>query len=219
MAREYVIIGDGIAGATAATTIRKRDPDGNITIITDEPVPLYNRVATKDLAKGSKDAEGIMIHDLEFYEEHDITLRMNTRVTELRDQEKRLVCHDGSRYSYDKLLIATGGTPRNLPVPNGDAEGIYTFWTLKDAEDIKAAAIEADSAVVIGAGLLGIDLAVIYGVHGCNTKYLMRGDRWWRAGISKEGSEIVERGLAELGVECIFHEEPERFELDNGRVA
>lgn len=219
MAREYVIIGDGIAGATAATTLRKRDPDGEITVITDEPVPLYNRVATKDLAKGSKERDALFIHDMDLYAENDITLRTGTRVVELRDQERRVVCQDGSRYSYDRLLVASGGTPRRLPVPNADAEGIHTFWTLKDAERIKAAAKQADDAVIIGAGLLGIDLAVIYGIHGADTKYLMRGDRWWRAGINKEGSEIVEKGLAELGVECIFHEEPVRFEADDGHVA
>ncbi len=219
MPREYVIIGDGIAGATAADEIRERDPEGEITIITDEPVPLYNRVATKDLAKGDRTAEQIMMHDLDWYTKRDINLRTNTRVTEVRDDEKRVVCHDGSRYSFDKLLIASGGTPRRLPVPNGDADNIHAFWTLKDAEHIKAAAKQADDAVVIGAGLLGIDLAVIFGKHGASTKYLMRGDRWWRQGISKEGSEIVERGLAEFGVECIFHEEVERFNVRDGQVS
>ncbi len=218
MAREYVIIGDGIAGATAAEEIRENDPSGQITVITDEPVPLYNRVATKDLAKGDKATEDLMMHDMGFYKKHDIDLRTQTRVTEVREAQRRVVCHDGSRYSFDKLLIASGGTPRRLPVPNGDADGIHTFWTLKDAERIRDAAKESEDAVVIGAGLLGIDLAVIFGKHGANTRYLMRGDRWWRQGISKEGSEIVEKGLAEIGVECIFHEEVEQFNTREGRV-
>jgi NAD(P)H-nitrite reductase large subunit len=219
MDREYVIIGDGIAGASAAEEIRDNDPSGQITVLTDEPVPLYNRVATKDLAKGDKDREDLMMHDREFYEKRDIDLRTNTRATEVRDVEKRVVCHDGSRYSFDKLLVASGGTPRRLPVPNSDADGIHSFWTLQDAVDIKAEAKKAESACVIGAGLLGIDLAVIFGKHGADAKYLMRGDRWWRQGISKEGSEIVEEGLAEMGVECVFHEEVERFETRGGRVA
>ncbi|PSG98202.1 NADH oxidase [Thermoplasmatales archaeon SW_10_69_26] len=218
MGREYVIIGDGIAGATAAEEIRENDPSGEITIVTDEPVPLYNRVATKDLAKGDKDREDLMMHDREFYEKHDIDLRTNTRVTEIRDAERRVVCHDGSRYSFDKLLVASGGTPRRLPVPNSDAEGIHTFWTLDDADRLKKVAKDADDAVVIGAGLLGIDQAVIFGKHGANTRYLMRGNRWWRQGISKEGSEVVEKGLAEFGVECIFHEEVEQFDTQEGRV-
>ncbi len=211
MAREYVIIGDGIAGATAAEEIRENDPDGKITVITDESELLYNRVATKDLAKGDKARKDLLMHDRDFYRKRDIDLRTNTRATAVDEHQKRVECHDGSRYSFDKVLISSGGTPRRLPVPNGDAAGIHTFWTIEDAEDIKAAAKEADDAIVIGAGLLGIDLAVIFGTHGANTRYLMRGDRWWRQGISKEGSEIVEEGLAELGVECIFHEEVERF--------
>lgn len=218
MAREYVIIGDGIAGATAATEIREEDPKGHITIITSEGELLYNRVATKDLAKGDKDRPDLLMHDRDFYRKHGIDVRTNTSVTQVEEDRKRVGCHDGSRYSFDKLLIASGGTPRRLPVPNGDVDGIHTFWTMNDAERIKQAAKEADSAVVIGAGLLGIDLAVIFGTHGADTRYLMRGDRWWRQGISKEGSEIVEKGLAELGVECIFHEEVERFNTREERV-
>jgi NAD(P)H-nitrite reductase large subunit len=218
MAREYVIIGDGIAGATAAEEIREQDPAGDITVITDESVPLYNRVATKDLAKGDKSRDDLMMHDEEFYRKRDIELRTNTRATHVREDEKRVVCHDGSRYSFDKLLIASGGTPRRLPVPNGDAEGVRTFWTLQDARDLKREAKDADEAVVIGAGLLGIDLAVVFGTHGADTKYLMRGDRWWRQGIGKEGSKIVEEGLADLGVECVFQEEVERFETRDGRI-
>ncbi|MGH2668599.1 MAG: NAD(P)/FAD-dependent oxidoreductase, partial [bacterium] len=218
MGQNVVIIGDGIAGATAAVAARKRDPDAQITIITDEPEPLYNRVQIKDFAKGQRDEASTFIHDLGSYDKNNLRLRLNTRVVEVRDAENRLVTADGTRYSYDKLLLATGGTPRKLPVDGGRAEGVFTFWTFGDARRILAAAKEADHGVVVGAGLLGIDLAVVFGVHGVDTKYLMRGDRWWRDGLSKAGSAIVERGLAKIGVECVFGENVERFVTEKGRI-
>ncbi len=215
MPEKFVIIGDGIAGATAAETLRAKDPEAEITIITNEGEPLYNRVAIKDFAKGTRPEEKVRIHDLKWYEDRSITLKLFTQVAMVDDASNVVVCEDGTRFDYTKLLIATGGTPRKYPAPNSTADGIHTFWTFADARRIRAHAEAAESGVIVGAGLLGIDLAVIFGKHGVKSKYLMRGNRWWREGLSKEGSEIVERTLKELGVDCIFHETVTEFTTDD----
>ncbi|HUR69015.1 MAG TPA: FAD-dependent oxidoreductase [Candidatus Thermoplasmatota archaeon] len=213
MAQRFVIIGDGIAGATAAETLRANDADASITIITNEGEPLYNRVQIKDFAKGQKEEAKCRIHDTKWYESRKIDLQLFTQVTLVDDKHNTVICEDGRRYDYDKLLVATGGLPRPYPVPNGQAEGVFTFWTFADARRIRAAAEASEKAVAIGAGLLGIDLAVIFAKHDVETKYIMRGNRWWREGLNKEGSAIVEGYLKEIGVECIFGETPTHFEV------
>lgn len=214
MASRYVIIGDGIAGATAAETLRANDANASITILTNEGEPLYNRVQIKDFAKGMKEEAKCRIHDTKWYEARNIDLQLFTTVTLVDDKHNTVICEDGRRFEYDKLLVATGGVPRPYPVPHGQSEGVFTFWTFADARRIKEAAEKSEKAVAIGAGLLGIDLAVIFAKHGCDVKYIMRGNRWWREGLSKEGSAIVEGYLKEMGVECIFGETPTHFTVD-----
>lgn len=214
-ARRFVIIGDGIAGATAAETLRANDPEASVTILTNEGEPLYNRVQIKDFAKGQKEEAKCRIHDAKWYESRNIDLRLFTTVTLVDDKNNTVICEDGSRVQYDALLLAVGGLPRPYPVPNGQADGVHTFWTFADARRIRAAAESADNAVAIGAGLLGIDLAVIFAKHGCDTKYIMRGNRWWREGLNKDGSAIVEGYLKDIGVECVFGETPTHFTVDD----
>lgn len=219
MSEHHVILGDGIAGATAAMTIRKNSDDARITVITNEDEPLYNRVKIKDFAKGKVEEQKVFIHDLETYAKSDIELMLDTVVTSVDDQNNKVILQGGGDLTYDKLLIATGGVPRRLGIEGGDSKGIHTFWTFREARNIREHAQRSESGIAIGAGLLGIDIAVVLALNDVDTKYVMRGNRWWREGLSKEGSEIVERGLADMGVECVFFETPKRFLTQDGHVA
>lgn len=218
MAESYAIIGDGVAGSSAAETIREASPDADITIITEEGEPLYNRILIKEFAKGKLPEAPLAIHDEGWYEDRDIDLRLNTVVIDVDTEENTLVLHEEDPIEYDNLLIATGGTPTQLPVPNSDAEGVHHFWTFQDARKIAADAEEAATGVVIGAGLLGIDFAAICGAQGIDAHYLMRGECWWRYGLSEEGAEIVHDGMREQGVTPVFGAGVERFEVDDDGV-
>lgn len=219
MSEHHVIIGDGIAGATAATTIRKESESAKITVISNEDEPLYNRVKIKDFAKGKADEKSVMMHDLAFYEKSDIDIMLSTVVRKVDDENQEVLLDGGKAIKYDKLLLAMGGTPRRLGIEGGDSDGIHTFWTFREARAIREHAQQAEEGVAIGAGLLGIDIAVVFAMNDVRTKYVMRGNRWWREGLSKEGSEIVERGLEQLGVENVFFETPKRFVVKDGHVA
>lgn len=212
--RRFVIIGDGIAGATAAETLRANDADASIVQLTTEGEALYNRVQIKDYAKGQKEEAKCRIHDMKWYEQRSIDLRLFTTVTLVDDRHNTVICEDGTRLEYDSLLVASGGLPRPYPVPNGQADNVHTFWTFADARRIREAAQRSKEAVAIGAGLLGIDLAVIFAKNGCKVDYIMRGNRWWREGLNKDGSTIVEGYLRDIGVECVFGETPTHFTVD-----
>jgi NAD(P)H-nitrite reductase large subunit len=210
----YVIVGDGIAGSSAAEAIREADVESDVTVITDEGEALYNRILIKEFAKGKLPEAPISIHDPDWYEERDIDLELNTHVTEVDPDAHEIHTHDGDTYEYDKLLIATGGTPAQLPVENSDADGIHHFWTFQDARGIKQHAAECDNGLVVGAGLLGIDLAAICAAHGIDAHYLMRGDCWWRYALSEEGAEIIHEALEANGVTPVFNSGVDRFETD-----
>ena len=214
MTRSYVIIGDGVAGSSAAETIREEAPDASVTVVTDEGEPLYNRILIKEFAKGKLPEAPLAIHDESWYADRSIDLRLNTVVTAVDTDAGRVETHGGESFEYDALLCATGGTPTQLPVENSDAEGIHHFWTFEDARRIADNAEAADRGVVIGAGLLGIDLAAICAARGIEADYLMRGECWWRYALSEEGAEIVHDALRAGGVRPAFGVGVDRFETD-----
>ncbi|MDY6779780.1 MAG: FAD-dependent oxidoreductase [Halobacteria archaeon] len=213
---EYVIIGDGIAGATAAETLRDElGPDeAEITVITDEAEPLYNRINIKEYAKGNMPEDLIKMHDKGWYDERDIELMLDTMVWEVDGDEKTVHLHNGDEISYDKLLAATGGNPRSLPVPHSDADGIHNFWTFIDSRRIRRDAEEAEDGIVVGAGLLGIDFSYALGKNDVDGKYLMRGDMWWRYAMEETGAEIIHDELRSVGVEPVFGEGVARFNVN-----
>jgi NAD(P)H-nitrite reductase large subunit len=215
MAASYVIIGDGIAGSSAAETLREEDPDADITVVTDEGEALYNRILIKEHAKGKLPEAPISIHDPEWYEERDVELSLDTHVTRVDSDAHEVHTHEGDVLEYDKLLVATGGTPIQLPVDNAGADGIHHFWTFEEARGIREHAAEADTGVVVGAGLLGIDFAAVCGAQDVDAHYLMRGECWWRYALSEEGAEIIHDGLRELGVTPVFDSGVDRFEVDD----
>ena len=214
MTESFVIIGDGVAGSSAAETLREEEPDADITVLTDEGEALYNRILIKEFAKGKLPEAPISIHDAEWYAERDIDLRLNTLVVDLRTDDHEVETHEGEVYEYDKLLLAVGGTPQQLPVENSDADGVHHFWTFQDARGIKEAVEGAENGVIVGAGLLGIDFAAICGAQEVEAKYLMRGECWWRYALSKEGADIMHEAMRERGVEPVFDSGVDRFEVD-----
>ena len=215
MSDSYVIIGDGIAGASAAETLRQEAPDADITVVTDEGETLYNRILIKEYAKGKLPEAPISIHDESWYDDHDVDLRLDTLVVDVDVENDAIRTHDGETLEYDALLLAIGGTPQQLPVENADADGVHHFWTFQDARKIKESVGDAERGVVVGAGLLGIDFAAICGAQGVEAKYLMRGDCWWRYALSEEGAGIMHEAMRERGVEPVFGSGVDRFEVDD----
>ena len=218
MVKKYCIIGNGIAGDAAATVIRENDLESNIIMVTEEGTPMYNRILLKEFAKGKVKEKTTKIRDEDWYLNKNIDLRLNTRVIRIDSGEKIIEMETGETQEYDQLLIATGGTPREMNAPGSDLEGIHHFWTINDTQRIRKHAETADDGVVIGGGLLGIDLAAICAAHGIRGKYIMRGDIWWRNALSKVGGEIINKSLEDRNVMPLFNREIECFNGSGGKV-
>ena len=153
----YLIIGNGVAGNTAAENIRKFDPEGKIAIFSKEDRPFYYVPALPEYVAGDKEADTIIIHPQSWYDQHRIELHLATAVIKIDVAQKFLETDKGQRFAFDKLLLATGGKAFIPPIKGSDSPKVFTLKTLADAERIKAAAAQAKTAVLIGGGLLGLE--------------------------------------------------------------
>lgn len=156
----YVIVGGGLAGASAVEGIREVDPEGSILLIGSERHLPYDRPPlTKKLWFGQKKVQEIFLHDESYYSRHCVELRPGVRIMSIDPRRKEITDERGRTYGYEKLLLATGGSPRRLPVPGGDLEGICYYRTLDDYLRLRREAAEGKSAVVIGGGFIGSEIA------------------------------------------------------------
>ncbi len=214
---KFVIIGDGNAGATAAQKIREENDEASVTVLTDESEALYNRIMLKNFMKGNLPKKFTRVHEEDWYDKRDIDLHLETKVVDVDTDENVVVTESDDTFSYDKVLVATGGSPRRLPFDE-DYSNVNYMWTMYDAEKIKESAEGSEKAVVIGGGLLGIDLAVAYAEHDVETYYLIRGENWWQRGLDKEGAEIIHEKLEEKDVNVMTETEAKDFRAEDGEV-
>ena len=157
---KYVIVGGGLAGASGIAGIRENDAHGSILLIGGERHLPYDRPPlTKKLWFGQKLVEDIFIHDREHYASVNAELALGLRVTGV-DAANRTVADDqANTYHYEKLLLATGGIPRSLEIPGADLAGICYYRYLDDYLRIRGQAASGKSAVVIGGGFIGSEIA------------------------------------------------------------
>ncbi len=154
----YLIIGNGVAGNAAAENIRKSDPEGKIVIFSRESYPYYYVPALPEYLAGEKPADHLIIHHLGWYDQHRIDLHLNTRVTAIDPDRKVVETDTGERFNYDRLLLATGGQAFVPPIKGAETPGVFTLKTLADADRLKQRAATANTAVLIGGGLLGLEV-------------------------------------------------------------
>ena len=155
-----VIVGAGLAGARAAEALRKAGYEGTVTLLGDEPVPPYLRPPlSKDYLYGKAGLEQVYLHPEAFYAEQRIDLRSSTEVLAIDPAAREVTLSDGARLPFDRLLIATGVRPRTIPLPGVQLPGVMSLRTLADADALRAAAVDAERIVVVGAGWIGSEVA------------------------------------------------------------
>jgi nitrite reductase (NADH) large subunit len=155
----YVIVGGGVAGTAAADAIRKRDPEGSITILTDEPYPLWSKIRLPELFSGSIGPKGLIIRKPQWYERRNILLRTEVTVTSVDPDKKVVVTSSEETVPYDRLLMATGGVPFVPPIPGSDRPNVYTIRKLEQAIDVYHNLTGLRRIVIIGGGTLGLEVA------------------------------------------------------------
>ncbi|MBW2123324.1 MAG: NAD(P)/FAD-dependent oxidoreductase [Deltaproteobacteria bacterium] len=197
--RRYVIVGNGVAGTTAAESIRQVDKAGKIDIFTDEPQPFYTRIRLPEYLAGEVDEEKLVVHKPGWYHEHSIELHLEEPVV-LVDPEKREVqTTKQAAYPYDRLLLATGSHPFVPPVKGAAKRGVFTLRSLKDAEKIREYAASTKKAVLIGGGVLGLEVGNGLRRLGIEVSVVEFFPRLLPRQMDVPGSELLKRQMETMG--------------------
>jgi NAD(P)H-nitrite reductase large subunit len=219
-ARTFAIVGNGIAGTSAAEIIRKNDPNARIVLIAAEPYPLYNRIALPPFLKRKVAQQKVMIRDLAWHDRMNVELRLNTRVTQVDAERKILATDAGAELRYDALLIATGSRAICHPacVDGQMPAGMYSFQTLDDAIAIDKHLETAASAVAVGGSYISYELCEAFNQRGVKTSWLMRGPWFLRRVLEGAGGELVSEIARHHGVTMLHGQEVASIETAGGAV-
>jgi len=163
--QHIVILGSGLAGASAAGELRAKGFTGEVVLIGKEPHRPYELPAlSKGILLGDA-ADPDWVHDEDFYAKNDIELRLSTTVGEIRLGDRVVIDDAGTAQAYDRLLLATGSRPRTLDLSGSDLEGVRTLRTLDDSRALLAALTPGARVVIIGAGWIGCEVAAAARKH------------------------------------------------------
>jgi 3-phenylpropionate/trans-cinnamate dioxygenase ferredoxin reductase subunit len=169
----FAIVGAGLAGATAAQTLRDEGYDGAVVLLGDESHRPYERPPlSKEYLQGKSPRDKVFVHPEGWYAEHDVDLRLGVTATGIDLQARRVLTSHGASVQYDSLLLATGSTPRRLALPGSDLDGVLYLRRLDDSDRIRAAFAGRPRVVVVGAGWIGLETAAAARVAGLSVTVL-----------------------------------------------
>ncbi len=216
----HVLLGGGLASAAALETLLTRGvPGSTIALVASEPVLPYHRPPlSKGYLLGRKTRESVFYKPPAFYEDHGVSVLLGRRATSVDPATRVVAVDDGRTLAFERLLIATGCTPRTLTVPGSTLGNIFTLRTLADADAILTAMKTARTAVVVGGGFIGLEVASTLSHKGVSTTILHRGDRLFDRLGSKEISQYFEDLFHLHGVTLLMNDEVLSFEGE-ARVA
>jgi NADPH-dependent 2,4-dienoyl-CoA reductase/sulfur reductase-like enzyme/predicted acylesterase/phospholipase RssA len=209
---DFLLVGGGLASATAAETLRAGGAEGSIAILSAEATLPYHRPPlSKDLLiKGPENAK-ILIHDEAYYREHDIAVHFGARVTRVDSASRTLETEQCAEFRFAKLLIATGASVDRLAVPGANLSGIHYLRTAADALSLYEGLAHVRRAVVIGASFLGMELAAAFSARGIHTTLITKEDLLYDRLNSPEVSTFFAQYYHAQGVELRCKERVEKF--------
>lgn len=202
---KYLIVGGGIAGITAAETIRQKEPAATIAVVNDEPYALYSRVmlSKPNFFLGKIPFEQVWLKGEEWLKKNTITFIGGRTAVFLDTPGKAVLLDDGRKISYEKLLVAVGVRTRPWGIQGADKKGIHYLRTLDDGKAIMEGIKTAKRAVVIGGGFIGFEMADLLKLAGLETTILLRESYFWQPMLDETSGRMIEKALTDNGVEII----------------
>jgi NAD(P)H-nitrite reductase large subunit len=207
---KYVIVGASAAGIGAVEAIREVDPASTVTVISEELCPQYSRPMISDLVSGKANFEKMMCREDEFWKKNEVQALMGRTAVGLNLAEKWVVLDKGDHVNFEKLLIATGGKPFVPKIEGADKDGVFTFTTLSDAEQLLAKVENATSAVVIGGGLIGVSVTEALVKRGLKVTMVELKDNILNLILDPTASEMVENVIRKAGVTIVTGQSVQR---------
>jgi assimilatory nitrate reductase electron transfer subunit len=211
MTQRVVVIGNGMAGCRFVQELLERDPDRrfDITVVGDERGGAYNRVLLSNVLAGVTRGDSITIAEPEWFAAHGVTLRTGCAVTAIKRDAQLVQLDDGDELAYDTLVLATGSTALLPPIDgirrtDGSLiDGAALFRTRDDCVAIDAWASHARRAVVVGAGVLGLEAARALAGRGLSVTVVQREDRLMERQLDAAAGRVLDRTLRAVGIEVL----------------
>lgn len=198
MNEHLVIIGNGITGTTIARNVRK-ESDMKITVISNESDYFFSRTALMYVYMGHMGWENIKPYENWFWEKNDIDLIFG-KVVSIDTDNKKIILDNNKFIEYSKLVIATGSEPNKFGWPGQDLPGVQGLYSKQDLELLEENTKNVKEAVIVGGGLIGIELAEMLHTRGIHPTFLVREKYYWNSILPDEEAIIVSRHILEMGM-------------------
>ncbi|MEQ9468516.1 MAG: FAD-dependent oxidoreductase [Ekhidna sp.] len=211
--QKIVIIGNGIAGITAARHIRKLSDD-QITVISGETDHFFSRTALMYIYMGHMKYENTKPYEDRFWEKNRIELK-RAWVKSIDFDGKQIQFEEGEQLPYDKLILATGSKSNKFGWPGQDLEGVQGLYSFQDLELMEKNAKDVDRAVILGGGLIGVEMAEMLHSRHIHVTYLIREKNFWGNMLPKEEASLIDNHLVKHGIDLRSETELEEI-LDDG---
>ncbi|MBF7095528.1 NAD(P)/FAD-dependent oxidoreductase [Alkalibacter mobilis] len=209
-----LIIGNGIAGLSAAEEIRKIDNTSKIDILTQEPYLTYYRTKLSHYLSKDFTLEEVLIHPEQWYAEKEINVHLDTKAENIDVKEKKVTTDGDAIFAYDKLLLANGSSSFVPPVKGSDKEGVFSLRSLADALEIQSYSKKSKKATVIGGGLLGLEAANSLKALGLEVTVVEFAPRLLPRQLDEDGSAVVKNIIEGQGINLILDAQVEEIKGD-----
>lgn len=209
---DFLILGGGIAGSTAAETIRRKSPNASIAIATDESERLYSRVLLPHFLRQKITIDQVYLRTPQSYLDNKIELFISHKVVGVDTSKRTVQFESGEKVAYGKLLIATGGHVKKLGITGSNLQGIFYLRTIADVKAVAEQVSQVKSGVVIGGGFIALEFAHSFAVRGLKVTLLVREPYFWQKALDEQSGKLLEKLLKKAGVEVLNNEEVDHFE-------
>ena len=189
----YVLVGNGVASTAAIEAIRENDEEGDLSVVSKENHLAYSKPLISYLLGGEVEEEKMLYQDKEFYEENDVDLYLDIKTESVDPEQKTVSLDNGEAVDFDKLLVATGGSPMVPPVEGSDLNGVFTFTEWDDVRAMKEYMDEqnVENIVVVGGGLIGLKTTEALLELGKNVVVVELADRIMASTFDKKASDLL----------------------------
>lgn len=218
---KIVIVGNGVAGITCAMTARQRDPDASITVISGETDYYFSRTALMYAYMDTMTRQNLEPYERSSYAKQRIDL-VRGWVVDMDASAKTLTLESGATLGWDRVVFAVGASPNMFPWKGADAirDGKVHFVSMQDLDACERLTPSTREAVVVGGGLIGIELVECLLHHGVKTTFLIREPYYWPVALGREEADYVAEHMRAHGADVRLGEEMTEIKVDaGGRVS
>jgi len=219
MPDSIIIAGAGHAAGQAAVSLRQGGFSGRIIMVGEEPYLPYQRPPlSKKYLSGELELERMYVRHQKFYDEHQIDIRLSTRVEKINCGDRTVILSDGQQEHYGCLVLATGSHVRKLQIPGHDLKGVHYLRGIDDVHRIQEHFKPGARLVIIGAGYIGMETAAVAVTHGLDATVVETADRIMARALAPEVSAFFDQVHREAGVKILCDRSPNAEIIGTGKV-